>query len=273
MNDIDCLKLEQFPRSSRYHPDWIAASASGGANALWLTEWLTPSLGLQAGMKVLDLGCGRAASSVFLAREFDVRVWATDLWFNPAENQRRIEDAGVADRVTAIRSDARSLPYPTDFFDVIVAVDSYAYFGTDEHYLAYLARFVKPGGVVAIAGAGHMREIEGAVPEHLKKWWTLEPGMWSLHSAQWWSQLWQRTGLVQVELADTMPDGWLRWLDWHRLIAPDNALEIAALEEDGGDYLGYMRVVSRRRPDVVLNEPIVALPANYQQKPLLRDGI
>ena len=35
---------------------------------------------IEPGMKVLDLGCGKAMSSIFLAREFRVSVWATDLW-------------------------------------------------------------------------------------------------------------------------------------------------------------------------------------------------
>ena len=51
---------------------------------------------------------------------------------------------------------------------------------------------------------------------------------------------------MDIEVADTMPDGWQRWLDWHRAIAPDNADEIAALEADRGSYLGYVRVVGRR---------------------------
>jgi hypothetical protein len=51
-----------------------------------------------------------------------------------------------------------------------------------------------------------------------------------------------------------MPDGWRRWLDWHRAIAPDNAAEIQALEADGGRYLGYVRAVGRRREGIVLEE-------------------
>jgi hypothetical protein len=50
----------RFPRSSQYHPDWVLANASGGANALWLTEWLASAMELRPGMRVLDLGCGRA---------------------------------------------------------------------------------------------------------------------------------------------------------------------------------------------------------------------
>src|SRR5262245_60017125 len=88
------LLSNRFPRSSKYHPDWAIASTSGGANALWLTEWLAESLDLRPGMRVLDLGCGRAMSSIFLRREFGVQVWACDLWFDVSENMQRIRDAG-----------------------------------------------------------------------------------------------------------------------------------------------------------------------------------
>lgn len=162
------LVSEHFPRSSQYHPDWVLANAGGGANALWLTEWLTSEMDLRPGMNVLDLGCGRASSSIFLRREFGVQVWATDLWFSAAENIQRILDARVEDGVFPLNADARSLPFAPDFFDVILCVDSICYFGTDDLYLNYLARFVKPGGSVGIAGAGLIREIEGSLPDHLR---------------------------------------------------------------------------------------------------------
>src|SRR5215467_8011943 len=88
---------ERFPKSNRYDPDWILGGVSGGANPLWLTEWLAEALELRPGMRILDLGCGRAISSVFLRREFGVQVWATDLWFSAAENRQRVCDAGVED--------------------------------------------------------------------------------------------------------------------------------------------------------------------------------
>src|SRR5215831_11572789 len=108
------LVSERFPRSSKYHPDWVLASASGGANSLWLTEWLAEVLDLRPGMRVLDLGCGLAASSIFMHREFGVQVWATDLWFSASENLRRIRDAGVENCVFPLNADARSLPFAAE---------------------------------------------------------------------------------------------------------------------------------------------------------------
>ena len=43
-----------------------------GSNPLWLVEWLTAAMDLKPGMRVLDLGCGRGLTSIFLAREFGV---------------------------------------------------------------------------------------------------------------------------------------------------------------------------------------------------------
>src|SRR5271165_5687714 len=114
---------ERFSRSSQYSAEWLLASIGGAANPLWMTEWLTAALDLRPGMRVLDLGCGRAVSSIFLRREFGVQVWATDLWFSVSENIQRIRDAGVEDGVYPIHADARSLPFAGDFFDAIMCID------------------------------------------------------------------------------------------------------------------------------------------------------
>jgi SAM-dependent methyltransferase len=268
------LMSDRFPRSSQYHPEWVLASASnGGANTLYLAEWLATKMDLKPIMRVLDLGCGRAMSSIFLRREFGVQVWATDLWCSPSDNIQRIRDAGVEDGVFPIHADAHSLPFAAEFFDAIVCLDAYPYFGTDGLYLNYLAQFVKIGGQIGIAGVGLVRELEGLVPDHLREFWTQD--FWAFHSAEWWRRHWQRTGIVDVEVADSMPEGWLLWLEWQRAVSPDNATEIKAVEADGGRNLCYVRMVGRRRGDAKLAEycwpdTLRSVPMPYIKKPLLR---
>lgn len=266
MNDL--LYAPRFPRASAYSPDWLIAGASGGANPLWLAEWLAEAMDLRPGMRLLDLGCGRGASSVFFRREFGVEVWAADLWFSPSETWQRARDAGVADGVFPLRCDARSLPFAAEFFDAVTAIDSCVYFGTDDLFLGSLARLVKPGGRIGVAGAGLTREFGGATPEHLRAWWA--PELAGLHSADWWRRHWSRSGVVEVELADTLPDGWRLWSAWHRAVAPENTLEISTVEQDGGRYLGYVRAVCHRRPGTPLEEPMGSIPPHYVARPLLR---
>jgi SAM-dependent methyltransferase len=264
----DCLASPRFPRSSAYHPDWVTASASGGANALWLTEWLAERMELRQGMRVLDLGCGRGASSIFLRRELGVEVWSTDLWFSASERFQRVRHAGVESGVFPIHADARALPFASEFFDAVTCIDSYVYFGTDDLYLGQLARFLRPGGTIGIAGAGLTQELDGQVPEHLRAWW--EPSLSCLHSPAWWRRHWERSGIVDVDVADLMPDGWRFWLDWQRTVCPENHTEIDCVAADAGRTLGYVRVIGRRRPGVDLPEPVTSVPAAYQERPLLR---
>lgn len=274
MTALDRLIHERFPRASQYHPEWVLAHASnGGANSLWLVEWLAAALDLRPGMRVLDLGCGRATSSIFLHREFGVQVWATDLWFSASENIQRIRDAGVEDSVFPLHADARALPFAADFFDAIVCIDSYPYFGTDDLYLNYLAHFVKPDGRIGMAGAGLVQEMDGPVPDHLRDFWT--QSFWAFHSAAWWRRHWERTGILNVEVADAMPDAWRLWLDWQRTVAPDNAAEIKAVEDDAGRHLCYVRLVGRRRGDAALEEfcwpdTMRSMPIQYIRNPMLR---
>ena len=95
----DILDDERFPRSSKYSAAWVAEHPFG-ANPLWLCEWLTSAMELEPGMRVLDLGCGRAKSSVFLAREYGVQVFATDLWIQASEAQV-MELLGIPARAAA----------------------------------------------------------------------------------------------------------------------------------------------------------------------------
>lgn len=171
-----------------------------------------------------------------------------------------------------IHADARSLPFAASFFDAIVSIDSFFYYGTDDHYLSYLARFVKPSGVIGIAQAGLIQEIEGSLPEHMRQLWASEPSMWCLHSSAWWRRHWERTGIVEIECADSMPDGWQLWLKWHRAISPNNLIEISAVQSDGGKHFGYNRIIGRRRAEVALEEPISSVPSGYVKQTLLRAG-
>jgi len=181
-----------------------------------------------------------------------------------------VRDAGIATGVYPLHAEAHALPFEPAFFDVIVSIDSFHYYGTDDMYAHYVARFLKPGGVIAIAGAGLSQEFEGEIPAALCGWW--EPTMAALHTHAWWRRHWQRSGILEVTLADSLPDAWRLWLEWQHAVAPDNRAEIEALERDGGAHLTYVRAVARRRADVALDEPIKSIPSHYKRCPLLRAG-
>ena len=195
------LDNPRFARASRYPARWVAENQMG-PNALWLTEWLCEGLDLEPGMRVLDLGCGRALSSIYLAREHGVQVMACDLWVAAGDNFQRVVAAGADDLVTPIQAEAHALPFAETFFDAIVSLDAYTYFGTDDLYLGYILRYLGAGGRIGIVVPGLMREIR-TPPAHLTRpqahgraFW--EPDCWCFHTAAWWRRHWRRTGLVDA---------------------------------------------------------------------------
>jgi cyclopropane fatty-acyl-phospholipid synthase-like methyltransferase len=133
------IRPDRYPLSSRYNPRWVIALEMG-PHPLWQLEDILPVLALESGSRVLDLGCGRGATSVFLARECGVRVTACDLWVSVEELAGVFREAGVERSVTAVNADVRQLPFADDEFDAIVSIDAFEYFGTDVHLLPALLR-------------------------------------------------------------------------------------------------------------------------------------
>lgn len=250
---ISRLQLAAYPRAAAYDPEWVMANLMG-PNVLWLAEALSEVVQFRPGMRVLDMGCGKAASSIFLAKEFGVQAWANDLWISASENWERVCAAGLQDKVFPMHAEAHALPYAEGFFDALVSLDAYHYFGTDDLYIDYFAKFVKPGGQIGIVVPGLQHEFQGGLPEHLAPYWVWD--YCSFHSPAWWRQHWEKTGRgvqstpVEVTYADFIPDGWREWLLWGQVCAeagyPSDAKEMEMLEVDEGRYLGFTRVVARR---------------------------
>jgi cyclopropane fatty-acyl-phospholipid synthase-like methyltransferase len=255
------IQKAEFPRASQYDPDWVLANQMG-PNALWLVEWLTSKLKLEPGMRMLDLGCGKAMTSIFLAKEFGVKVWAADLWIGPDNNWKRAQEQGVGDLVCPMRLEAHSLPFAHDFFDAVISVDSYQYFGTDQLYLGYLTTFVKEGGQIGITVPGLMQSIENDPPEHLtspqqngKVFWDNE--CWSFKTADDWRTNWERSGKVTVDTVDTLPDGWKHWRDFEHAVEAAGTWpfpsDAEALEKDEGRFVGFVRAIATRNGEESLD--------------------
>ena len=246
----EMLTIDQFPRSATYDLEWMLENQMG-PNVLWLTESLAQVIELEPGMRVLDMGCGRAISSIFMAKEFGLQVWATDLWIEASENWKRVRAADMERQVFPIHAEAHTLPFAAEFFDAIVSMDAYHYFGTDDLYLGYLLRFLKPKGQIGIVVPGLRHEFDAGVPAHLQPYWEWE--FCSFHSPTWWRRHWEKTGQVTVDLADMIPEGWEHWVKWARVLFERNRQDYARreaemLQVDAGRNLGFTRLVAHREP-------------------------
>ena len=238
--------MDKYPMTEKYDVNWIQENWMG-PHPLWLLEDLCRHLDLQPGMKVLDMGCGKGITSVFLAKEFGVTVFANDLLIGATDNLHRFEDAGVDDKVFPIHAEAHLLPFAEDFFDVAICIDSYQYFGTSDTFFPEIYyKLVKPGGQFGIVVPGFTKEFEAGAPENLKRFWS--PEMYTFHSKEWWRNLWEKTGLVEITACYEINDPKTIWYPWARWSGANLGFhDEDFLDADTGDDIALVALAARRK--------------------------
>lgn len=160
-----------------------------GPNPVKLTEELLLHHMIPDGSIVCDLGSGQGLTSVFLAKEYGFTVYATDLWSDPEQNRAFFSSMGLSgDKIIPVKADATELPFEKDFFDAVVSVDSYNYFGRDPRYLDdKLLPFVKSGGYIYIAIPGMKKDCHDRLPPQLLLSWTPEQ-LDYMHDVTYWTE-------------------------------------------------------------------------------------
>jgi len=180
-----------------------------GPGGLFLAADMAVGMRLRPGDRVLDLGCGRATTLQFLAREYDVHVVAADLWISPTENWRTGREAGLAERILPLRVNVREQPFPDELFDALFCMDSWFYYGTDDFFLRDFIRVLKPGAPVCIGGPCFSREIDPYPPFDFDD-------AWGYHTPEYWRRKFERSGVVEAVSAEELRHGPRLWQDWLR---------------------------------------------------------
>ena len=166
--------------------------------------------------RTLDLGCGMALTSVFLANETPAKsVYAFDLWVDATDNLTRIRDLSLEDRIVPIHGDALDMPFAQNWFDAIVSVDSYHYFGCKEGVFAgRILPFVRRGGSILIAVPGLREEPRGEMRALFETWAEGEDSL-CFKTVDWWKSLLEkecgdlcRVSVTEAECCDEA------WEDW-----------------------------------------------------------
>ena len=188
-------------------------------------------------------------SDKLLAKEFGLQVWAVDPWIKPTENWERIRKAGLEQQVFPLNGDALRLPFPQEFFDAVIAINSMWFFASEDLYLGrYLIPLVKPGGQFGVVLPGFYHEfggdLPGDLPNHLKPYWD-SCALCAWHSADWWRRHWARTSQVEVLLADNFPEneGYQTYLRWEQIIEYEEKLAA----DNAGRAVTFVRLVARRK--------------------------
>ena len=236
----------EYIKSTTYDPK-IVNEKIMGPNPLKLTEELLQDHTIRPGAAVMDLGSGQGITSVFLAKEYGFRVFAADLWSDPSENMRFFEQMGLsAENIVPIHADATALPFAREFFDAVVCIDAYNYFGRDKAYLGeHLLPFVKHGGYIYIAVPGMKKDLHDDLPPELLLSWTPEQ-LDYIHDAAYWEDIIRATEGIEILSIHEMESNEEAWNDW---LATDNEYakgDRKTMEAGGGKYMNFIAIILRR---------------------------
>ena len=112
-------------------------------------DLVASKLELQAGMRVLDVGCGWGSFAIHAAREYGVEVTGITLSEPQAELAReRVNKAGMGERVEIRVADYRELPAAS--FDAVASIGMSEHVGERQidRYAASLFGLLRPGGLL-----------------------------------------------------------------------------------------------------------------------------
>ncbi|MDO5115493.1 MAG: methyltransferase domain-containing protein [Synergistaceae bacterium] len=219
-----------------------------GPNPMKLLEELLSENPLPPGSTVLDLGCGRGVTSLFLAKECGVRVFAADLWISPSENKKFFDSMGLSsEQIIPIKAEAHELPFADGFFDFVVSVDSYHYFGLDPEYLGkHLLPLIKKGGRLLFAVPGMKKDIHDDIPPELLLSWRPED-LDTLHDAACWRRILSAAEGAEIISLREMESFEECWNDW---LACDNEYAVGdrrAMNAGAGKYMNFISAVIGRK--------------------------
>lgn len=236
-----------YTLSAKYHKPELMAKIMG-PNPIKLEEELLLDCRIPQGSLVCDLGSGQGLTSVFLAKEYGFKVFAADLWSDPEENRRFFHEMGLGDeQILPVKADATDLPFEPEFFDGMVSVDSYNYFGRDPEFLdSKLLPFIKQGGYVYIAIPGMEKDCHDNLPPELLLSWTPEQ-LDYMHDRDYWLDMVSRSKGFEVLEVCEMESNEEVWADW---LAQDNEYargDRNSMDAGAGKYLNFIKIVLRRK--------------------------
>lgn len=112
-----------------------------------VSEEMAAAAGLQAGMRVLDAGCGLGGASRMLADEYGCIVTGIDITGDYIRTAQQLSlVTGLQHRTTFVQGSVLAMPFANDSFDAVWTQHVQMNIGDKKAFYAEMHRVLRPGG-------------------------------------------------------------------------------------------------------------------------------
>ena len=132
-----------------HHGYWIHGDETKERAQIQLIEHLATIANVRPGCKILDVGCGPGASSIYLAKHYQAE--ATGITISPVQVGMAKKAAALEKDVNAtfLLMDAEEMKFD-ELFDVIWSVESISHYQDIGNFFGSAAKLLRPNGIVAV---------------------------------------------------------------------------------------------------------------------------
>jgi len=131
-----------------HHGYWVSGEETKEQAQIQLVEHLAHMAALEPGCRILDVGCGFGASSVYLAKKYGVE--ATGITISPVQVEMA-RKAAALEGVNAkfLLMDAEEMRFDQSF-DVVWSIESISHYPQKQKFFASAAHCLESGGTLAL---------------------------------------------------------------------------------------------------------------------------
>lgn len=191
-------------------------------------------------IRILDLGCGKGLTSIYLAEKYkNAVIFAVDLWVDANNNYIFFKENNLDNRIIPLNCNAEKLPFAENYFDIIVSIDAYHYFVTDKLFFKEKIKpYLKDNGLIFIAVPG-MKDDYEKVPQDLKGFISDENFRFFKSIKYYENILKENIKEIKIEEMKCFNEAWDSWLTTDNPYAVE---DIELLKSDNGKFLNLIGI-------------------------------
>ncbi len=160
----------------------------------------------------------------------------------PSDNFERFKKFNLEEKIIPIHAEAHNLPFANNYFDAIISIDAYNYFGCEDGYLEnHILPLVKKDGLIGIAVPGLQNEFTNGIPHEIIPFW--QENM-NFYSSKWWKNLWSKSSDIELKETFSLQCHKEAWKDW---LSCNNEYAISdrkMMEVENGKYFDTIGLIA-----------------------------